>query len=641
MMPDSSWAPPTSFPSLDHETEIAIDTETYDPNLKERGPGYLRRNGEKYDGLLCGVSVATAGWKAYYPLAHPDGTVVDPAHLASYLASLCARSGVSYLFANAQYDLGWLRTLGVEVRGRICDIQVADTLIDEENPAGYTLEALCQRWLGETKNEETLRAAGNALGYDNPKAAMHKIPTRYVGPYAEADVDQTFRIFRKIKEHPEWPELKQIWDLECDVTRVLFEMMWKGVRVDLDYGQKLNERWKREEEECYRVLGFREIWEDTAVRRHFAKEGVVHHGSLDKGFLEATEHPHGKVIRKARELNRCRATFLEQNLLQNSVQGRIHPQYVQLARDDGGTRTGRLSCKNPNAQQFPKRSGLIDSKSIRKCLIPEEGLDWAKLDFWSQEPTIQCHYGLIEKLPGAPEVAEQFARGVKLYKFIEDATKGRCNYDQAKAVALGRSYGMGKAKMASGLRMDIDECGTILETFDGVAAYIGILAERFASRAQTRGWIRTLMGRRRRFNFWQPILTTEERRAVWDLKTLPKEQALKKYGLKRYDQLVLLAKYPAGQLGKVRTDFPGRPLERAFTYKAFNAGIQGSAADQGKKALVDIYKSIGLPCLAVHDEVSKSVAGMKEARIMKEIMVSAIRLRLPVKADLDLGASWC
>jgi hypothetical protein len=129
---------------------------------------------------------------------------------------------------------------------------------------------------------------------------------------------------------------------------------------------------------------------------------------------------------------------------------------------------------------------LIDSKSIRKCLVPEDGMEWAKLDFWSQEPTLQCHYGLMENLGGAAEVAAMFQKGIKLYKFVEDATQNRCNYDQAKAVVLGRSYGMGKAKMASQLHMDIDECGSVLEAFDSVVPYIGILADRFATRAGTR-----------------------------------------------------------------------------------------------------------------------------------------------------------
>lgn len=609
MMPHSSWTPPRDFPNLSDAKEIAIDTETYDPYLKQRGPGYLRaKSGSLEEGFVCGVGIAVDRWRGYFPLRHPESANCDPEVLARFLNDTFQSADRNYVFAHAAYDLGWLRTLGVEVAGEIIDIQIADPLLDEENPQGYSLEALCRRWLGEGKDETLLKAAANALGYDNPKAVMHKIPAKYVGPYGEADPDQTLRIWQKIKEHHEWPDLSRIWAIEKKVTRVLFEMMWQGVQVDLDYGQKLNDRWKKEEEECYRQLGFREIWEDTAVRQHFARQGINHQGSLDKGFLECVEHPHGKLLRQARELNRCRTTFLEQNLLQNSTSGRIHPQYVQLASDEGGTRTGRLSCKNPNAQQFPKRSGLIDSKSIRKCLIPEDGMLWAKWDFWSQEPTIQCHYGLVENLGGAEQVARQFAEGVKLYTFIEQATKGKLTYDQAKAVALGRSYGMGKAKMASTIGLPEDECEIVLRAFDAVVPYIGILAERFQSRASSRGWIKTLLGSRRRFNLWQPS-------REWGNTPLTRPEALK--------------------------NWPDQALERAFVYKAFNAGIQGSAANQAKKALVDIYETIGLPSMAVHDEISKSVKDEKEAKLMGEIMCNAVKLRLPVRADLDLGVTWC
>jgi DNA polymerase I-like protein with 3'-5' exonuclease and polymerase domains len=126
--------------------------------------------------------------------------------------------------------------------------------------------------------------------------------------------------------------------------------------------------------------------------------------------MESCTHPKLKEVQEVRAINRVRSVYLEENLITNVIRGRIHPQYIQMASDDGGTRTMRLACRNPNAQQFPKRSTLFDAKSLRKVLIPEDGMDWAKFDYWSQEPVIQCHYALKLGLPGAQEVRTQFER---------------------------------------------------------------------------------------------------------------------------------------------------------------------------------------------------------------------------------------
>ncbi len=611
LLPHSTWQTPTGFTDFSSAKEIAVDTETYDPRLKPRGPGFLRRSAGATDGHLCGVSLSDGTRSVYYPLHHAMGKCMDHERLAGHLRDLLGRTDQTIVFANASYDLGWLRAgLGVEVRGTIHDIQIADTLIDEERQDGYSLNALCKRWLGETKEETLLNAAANALGIPEAKAEMHKIPACYVGPYAERDADQTWRIWQKLKPELSKQNLGRVYSVEQRLVRTLFEMAWRGIRVDLNYAQELNHRWKKEEEALYSEIGFRDIWDADACATYLRRNGLTVGKSVTKGILESLAHPAAANIRRVREFNRCRETFLEQNLITNTTGGRIHPQYVQMHSDEGGTRTGRLSCKNPNAQQFPKRSTTIDAKAIRHCLIPEEGCLWAKFDYWSQEPVIQCHYGLVEGLGGAADVAAQFAENKKLYSFIELATGGRCNYDQAKAVVLGRSYGMGVAKMASSLNMDKETCEKVLRAFDQVVPYIGVLADRFSAVAKSRGYVRTLLGRRRHFDLWQPARKSDEYTEPTTL-----EQA--------------------------KAQWAGRSLERAFTYKAFNAGVQGSAADQTKTGIVMTHEAVLLPQMTVHDEVSASVETEKQALQIKEILENCIQLRLPARADMDLGTSWC
>lgn len=611
ILPATQWTPPLSLPNLDHETTISVDTETFDPGIKEKGPGYLRGSGH-----LVGISLAwgpVENTKAIYlPIGHKFGGNLDRGIVLSWIKSTLSKTDRDVAFANAPYDLGWLRLNGVEVSGRIHDIQIMDPLLDEERIDGYSLNAIAKRHLGEEKKEDLLNEAAKAHGQKNAKECMHLLAPKFVGPYAEADAEQTLRIFRKIKTIPEWQEVSSLYEtLERPLIRTLFEMTWKGVRVDLDYAEKLNNRWMRQEQETYLELGFREVWDGKACARYLRANGVNVGTSVDKAFLESLSHPGGKLIRIARELNRCRETFLEQNILLGSRKGRIHPTYMQLASDEGGTRSGRLACKNPNAQQFPKRSVNIDAKSIRKCLIPEEGKQWAKLDYWSQEPVIQCHYAILSGLPGAHEVNEMFKKDIKLATYIAEKSGGRLRYDQAKDVTLARSYGQQTAGLARRMNMTISEAEQLQEDFDSIVPYVSMLADRVKARAGEKGFIKTLLGRKQRFQLWS-------RRFCKDAES-------------RYD---------AFPLEEARKKWPKETLERAFLYKALNRLIQGSAADQTKKALVEIHQQIGLPDLTVHDEINKSVVDLKEAEAIQEIMVTCIPLKTMVRADMDLGSTW-
>ncbi len=445
----STWAPPSHLPDLSHEPEIAIDTENKDPLLKEKGPGCHRK-----DGYVAGIGIAARSYKGYFPINHFGGGNLDAGIVKHWLRSVCGRTDCDYIFVNAQYDLGWLRTLGVEVKGRINDCSIADTLLDEERQDGFSLDAMAYRHLGRRKNEGLLREAAANYGLADPKADLWKLPARLVGPYGESDPQDTFEIWQVLKAHLKAEGLWSIYELERKVTPILFEMWWNGIKVDTNYAEELNARWLVREKEILGQLGYMDIWSTDEVANALRSEGITipqtkkGNDSVKAEFLKSLKHPKAELIREARALNRTRSVYLEQNLIKDVVNGRIHPQYVQLASDEGGTRTGRLACKNPNAQQFPKRSSLFDAKSIRKCLIAPEGMLWNKHDYWSQEPVIQCHYGLLQKLPGAREIAEQFKQGIKMYTAIEKGTNGRCNYDQSKAVLLGRSYGMGVPKMS-------------------------------------------------------------------------------------------------------------------------------------------------------------------------------------------------
>lgn len=624
--PISTWTPPRSLPDLSSAREIAIDTENRDPGLKTKGPGFIRN-----DGHVAGISIcADTGFRGYFPIGHEGGGNLDKSLVSDWLKQTCLRDR-DYIFANAQYDLGWLATLGIEVKGTINDICIADTLIDEERSDGYSLEALGLRWLGQGKDESMLKEAIIAYSLTNPKADLWKLPARFAGTYAETDAIRTFEVFQKQKKVLRSENLWEVYKMERTLTPVLFEMFRRGIRVDGSYAEALNDDWKERERELMGQLGVTEqdLWSSSFISALCSKHDIyiprTEKGniSLTKDYLTGINHPEINPFIELRAIQRTRSVYLEQNLIRNVVNGRIHPQYIQMASDDGGTRTMRLAARNPNAQQFPKRSRLFDAKAIRTCLIPEEGCRWAKADYWSQEPVVQLHYALLKKLPGAEEVKAQFLQGTKLASFIEKATKGRLNYDQAKEVTLGRSYGMGPSKMSSRMGISTRECSELLEAFDNVVPYVSMLAKSVASVAVTRGYIKTLAGHKRHFNLFEPTRN-------WD----------KKYESDRDDN----RRFPAMPWDQAQEYYRvnGRPvlLQRAFVYKAFNSLIQGGSAGQTKTALLGVAQAVALPQIQVHDELGVSVETDKQGKQIEEIMVNCIPLLSPVRVDLDIGNSW-
>ena len=125
MKAQTEWMVPTEYPDIRHADEIAIDLETYDPGLKDKGPGWARNEGK-----VVGVALAVEGWKGYFPVAHEGGGNFDEKFLKQSLKPILL-NGASKVFHNASYDVGWLRRWGLEVKGRIIDTMIAGPLIDE------------------------------------------------------------------------------------------------------------------------------------------------------------------------------------------------------------------------------------------------------------------------------------------------------------------------------------------------------------------------------------------------------------------------------------------------------------------------------------------------------------------------------
>ena len=606
--PQTEWLPPEEFPDLTQACEIAIDLETKDPNLNIRmGSGSVVGVGE-----VVGVSVATEDFCAYYPIAHEGGGNMDRKMVLKWLKDLLLTPS-DKIFHNAMYDVCWLRSLGLKINGRIIDTMIAAGLVDE-NRLRYDLNGVCRDYIKKGKDEAALYEAAKSWGVD-PKAEMYKLPAMYVGSYAERDAQLTLELWQILKNEILIQDIGAVFKMEMELFPCLVDMRFLGVRVNQEQAaiekKTLVEQEKKMLGEVLVNTGIEvQIWAARSIAKVFDKLGLPYERTANTGAPSFTKnflqnHPHNvvKCIAKAREINKAHTTFID-TILKYSQKGRIHAEINQLRGDGGGTVTGRFSMNNPNLQQIPARNKELGPR-IRSLFIPEEGCQWGCFDYNQQEPRLVVHYASLQNLYGVDEVVEAYKNeDADFHKIVADMAD--IPRTQAKTINLGLFYGMGKNKLQAELGVSKIQAEDLFKTYHGKVPFVKMLMDAVMKRAQESGKIRTLMGRLCRFPLWEP-------NQFGIHKALPHDQALLEHG-------------------------PG--IRRAYTYKALNRLIQGSAADMTKKAMIELHKAGIIPHVQVHDELDISIKDDKEARQIVDIMESAVELEVPNKVDYESGDNW-
>ena len=605
--PDSSWMIPEVLPDLSKAKEICIDLETWDPNLKEKGSGWARK-----DGHIVGIALATEGWQGYFPVRHRSGGNLDEKLVFSWLKEMLSTNS-DKICHNASYDIGWLKAEGIEAKGRIIDTMVAAPLIDE-NRFSYSLNALGRYYLQESKNEELLNDAAEAWNVDS-KSGLSELPPMYVGPYAEQDAALTLRLWKHFKTELSKQDLWSIFNLESSITPLLIEMRMRGVRIDLERAEEMSKKFHAKEMEALhkikQLVGSEvEIWANASIEKAFKKLNLPYNftekgsPSFQQIWLEEHEHEFPQLIVKARKMNKARTTFIDGMLMSNQQSGRIHAELHPLRSDDGGTVTGRFSYSNPNLQQVPARDPEIGT-AIRSLFIPESKCEWGAFDYSQQEPRLVVHYAEMMELRGAKDAGDAFRSGdADFHQVVADMAG--IPRKQAKNINLGLFYSMGVQKLSDSLGLTLDEGKELFGRYHERVPFVKALSERAVRRAGDQGNIRTLLGRRCRFDKWEPM----------------------QFGTRKImDHKTAYAEY-------------GNAIKRAFTHKAMNRLIQGSAADMTKKAMQLLYEEGIIPHVQVHDELDFSIESPEQALKIKDIMESCVELKVPIKVDVELGPNW-
>ena len=609
----TEWNCPETFPDLKDAKYIAIDLETKDLDLKSRGSGAIQGRGE-----IVGIAVAVDGWSGYYPIAHEGGGNLDKRIVLEWFKKVCATDAIK-IFHNAMYDVCWIKSYGIQLNGHIIDTMVMASLIDE-NRIWYSLNSVSFDYLGEVKDEKALKEAADSWGID-AKKEMYKLPAMYVGNYAEKDAELTLELFKTLSREIKKQNLTNIFDLETQLFPCLIDMKFKGVRVDVQKAHELKKKLSTEEEnliqEIKKETGIEtQIWAARSIAEVFQKLSLPYETtektgapSFTKNFLSTHANPLVKKIAKARELNKAHTTFID-TILKHEHRGRIHADINPIRSDTGGTVTGRFSYSNPNLQQIPARNKEL-GPLIRSLFLPEVDHKWGCFDYSQQEPRLVVHYAAttepISFDQSVTKIVEKFKdNSVDFHQTVADMAK--ISRTQAKVINLGLFYGMGKAKLQAELGLSTKaEAENLFNQYHENVPFVRELMNRTSQHAQLSGSIGTLLGRRCRFDKWEPN--------TFGMHTpMTLEEAERTYGRGR--------------------------IKRAFTYKALNKLIQGSAADMTKKAMLDLYNEGIIPHIQIHDELDISVESEEQAKKIIEIMENAVTLAVPNKVDYESGNSW-
>lgn len=503
---------------------------------------------------------------------------------------------------NAKYDIMVLENEGVYVKGLKFDTMIASYLI---NPSGHqhNLDAVSMNYLDFKKIP-----TGDLIGSGKSQRTMDQVDIEKVKEYACEDADITWRLQNVLTEKIKTLNLSELFhQVELPLIYVLARMERNGVDLDELYLANMSGELKPEmdrlQKKIYKIAGgkfninspkqlssilFEKLKLPTFRR---TKTGY----STDVSVLEelARSHELPRRILEYRQLTKLKSTYVDAlPRLMNPKTGRVHTSYNQTV-----TATGRLSSSDPNLQNIPIRTEM--GRRIRRAFIPGEK-DHVILD----ADYSQIELRIMAHLSGDDTLRRAFLNDedvhIQTAALVFKVEPNQVTPDQrrkAKEVNFGIMYGMGAYGLSRRLDISAEEAESFIHTY--FAYYPGVQEYmlRIVREAREKGYVTTLLNRRR----YLPEINSDNRRI------------------------------------------------REFAERtAINTPIQGSAADLIKVAMIRIQKKLSnvfktMMIIQVHDELVFEVPynELKEIQaLVREEMENAIRLNVPVKADIAVGNSW-
>ncbi|OBQ39039.1 MAG: DNA polymerase I [Anabaena sp. MDT14b] len=555
---------------------------------------------------------------AYIPIGHKNGDNLNRDLVLAALRPILESADYPKALQNAKFDRLILRCQGINLAGVVFDTMLASYLINPDS--SHNLTDLSLRYLG---------LSGKSYGDLVPKGkTIADISISAVADYCGMDVYSTFGLVPKLREKlAETPTLyKLLNEVEQPLEAVLAELEYTGVRINSAYLKELSQQLEIElarlEITATEIAGekfnlgspkqlshilFEKLGLSTKYSRKIQTGYSTDAATLEKlqevdntGFVEA--------IIENRTLSKLKSTYVD------ALPALVHPKSQRLHTDfnQTATSTGRLSSSHPNLQNIPIRTAF--SRQIRKAFLPESGWLMVAADYSQIELRILAHLSQEPVLIQAYQQNEDIHTvTAKLVFEKEDISSDERRF--AKTINFGVIYGMGAQKFARETGINPIDAKLFIERFNERYANVFAYLEKVKKEAIAYGYVETILGRRRYFEFTSNSLRQLKGSKLEDINL----QKLKNLG-----------QYDAGLLRS-----------------AANAPIQGSSADIIKIAMVQLHEVLrnyqARLLLQVHDELVFEVPPQEWSQLqpqIKSVMENAVSLSVPLVVDIHAGDNW-
>ncbi len=566
-------------------------------------------------GIGCGWGDGLADM-AYIPLNHSSGTNLDKAMVLDALRPLLEGTDYPKALQNAKFDRLIFRQQGIHLAGVVFDTMLASYVINPE--ASHNLSDLTQNYLSITTTSYTqLVPKGKTI-------ADVDIPL--VAEYCGMDAYTVFRLVPVLQEKlAEAPALEKLLaEVEIPVEPVLAEMEWQGVRINQEYLHTFSKQLETElqaiELRAYDAAGstfnlsspkqLSELLFDTLKLDRRKSRKMKTGYSTDAATLEKLQddHPVVEAIVEHRTLSKLKSTYVDAlPLLVRPDTLRVHTDFNQAI-----TATGRLSSSDPNLQNIPIRTAF--SRQIRQAFIPEPGWRMVSADYSQIELRILAH------LSQEPVLLETYKTGADVHKLTAQLLfeKDEISSEErrlGKIINFGVIYGMGAQRFAREAKVDRKDAQLFIDRFNARYSNVFKYLQRMQQEAIAQGYVETILGRRRYFNF-----TSDSLRKLRGL--APAEIDLSTI--------------------KTRDQYDAQMLRAAA-----NAPIQGSSADIIKIAMVRLHEILkehhAHLLLQVHDELVFEMQPEEWEALQPKIqsaMETAVQLSVPLAVEIHAGDNW-
>lgn len=488
---------------LSSDASIAFDTET---NGLNRNTCYV-----------CGYGVSDGNDVAYVPVRHAgggvsNGNIEDPESFEKIIAAIIRDRAKPLILQNSKFDMHLSENHGIQIRN------VEDTMstgaILNENRFSFSLDNLCKEFdIPQKKGKELYAYISDQFGCKPDRSSMayfHLLrgDDRMAYGYACGDNISTWHLNNKQRAQLDIQELQSVADLENKLTPVLYKMERRGIKIDLEEMERVKTKVNELHLEAYSQVPIDDdltpvnVKSQKDLQKYFEWCGITDwplnaptdrfpdgSPSFNKNFLGTSQQ--GLIILEARKYDHLKSSFIDP-LPNHIFNGRIYTNFNQTAGEFGGTKTGRLSSSNPNMQQIPKRDEFT-GRIFRKMFVPDDDFVFVEFDYSQAEPRLFTHYSK------EPSLVKGYSTEPNIDMHSIAAEYMGISRKVAKNLNLGILYGMWAKALAGHLNISLDEAYKIHKLWHSTFPEVSKFTDKAAKRAEQRGYVKTILGRRARF----------------------------------------------------------------------------------------------------------------------------------------------